>query len=272
MLIIHTALHAEAKSLISELSLKRRHDISEFSCFENEDIFLIESGIGRVAAATAVGWCHATMSAANSNHSPLAWLNVGIAGHASAELGSLYIANKITDDATGKNFYPSQLDKLDIARTALKSFDQPSTDYKDDFLVDMEASAFFSAANRFSSIELIQCMKIVSDNAAHPAERMTEKQVEQLLQPHTASILLMVEHLLAMQKTFQFEDSNALSILKQQFHFTQYQSGQINRIVQRYETLFEDQPLIENLPPDITSAKACIRWLETRLDVKRLGY
>ena len=48
MLIIHTALHAEARALIQYYGLKRQHDLRAFACFSNDRVFLIESGIGKI--------------------------------------------------------------------------------------------------------------------------------------------------------------------------------------------------------------------------------
>ena len=48
----------------------------------------------------------------------------------------------------------------------------------------MEGSAFISVANRFTSAELIQSIKIISDNAENPAQRLKTGAVETLFVPH----------------------------------------------------------------------------------------
>jgi hypothetical protein len=46
----------------------------------------------------------------------------------------------------------------------------------------MEAAAFYETAIRFSSSELIQCIKIISDNKSNPTEQIKAAQVSHWIQ------------------------------------------------------------------------------------------
>ena len=77
------ALPAEGKPLIDRYGLRRRTLRSDYPIYEGNDITLIVSGIGKVAAAAATACLHAS----TNDHRPGVWLNVGIAGHSQRPVG-----------------------------------------------------------------------------------------------------------------------------------------------------------------------------------------
>ena len=101
MLNLIAATHAEAEPIISALKLKKVTAL--LNCYQNKNVHLVITGIGKCNTATACGWL-AEKTAQSSGKSAVgkssAWLNLGIAGHKSAELGSLMVAHKVTDLAT----------------------------------------------------------------------------------------------------------------------------------------------------------------------------
>ena len=52
----------------------------------------------------------------------------------------------------------------------------------------MEASAFYETAVRFSSSELILCLKVISDNQLSTVENIQPKQVAALIAAHLATV------------------------------------------------------------------------------------
>jgi len=194
MLLIHTALHAEARALITHFKLKRQHDEHAFACFTNEEIYLVESGTGKTNAATAVGWLSAKLSAENP-----VWLNIGMAGHANHDVGTLLLANHIEDQAKGHHWEPPILNDIPIANDHLLTIDYPDSSYPDNAMVDMEASGFFTAASRFTQPELIHSIKVISDNRQNPPVRMKPKDVEALFTPHLLEIEQYAKELLKLR-------------------------------------------------------------------------
>jgi len=194
MLLIHTALHAEARAIITHFKLKRQHDEHAFACFSEEDIFLVESGTGKTNAATAVGWLSAKVSAENP-----VWLNIGMAGHANHDVGTLILANHIEDQAKGHQWNPPLLKKANLMSSHLLTVDSPDFSYPENTMVDMEASGFFTAACRFTNPELVHSMKVISDNRQNPPIRMKPKAVEALFKPHLLAIKQLSEELLKLR-------------------------------------------------------------------------
>jgi len=84
------------------------------------------------------------------------------------------------------------------ATVALLSCHAPSHEYPHEQAVDMESSAFFHAASKFSDNEVIQSIKVISDNRTHGIENLNAKYVEQLLLPHTQAIADYAERLMLL--------------------------------------------------------------------------
>ncbi|MEE8624791.1 MAG: hypothetical protein V3T19_05575, partial [Acidiferrobacterales bacterium] len=139
MLHFVVALQAEAKPLIDHFGLRRRTG-GAFPVYENENIALTVSGIGKVAAAAATGYLHAH----TGNHSCIAWLNIGIAGHGRRAIGDGVLIHKITDQITGRSWYPPLTFELPCASDGLITVDEPETRYRENGLYDMEAAGFYA--------------------------------------------------------------------------------------------------------------------------------
>ena len=167
MLIWVCALHCEAKPVIDHYRLKKSPKHRAFDLFHNDDILCVISGIGKTAAAAATAWAAGLQHHSNS----LCWINLGVAGTAEKELGEIFSLNKITDQQTGHSFYPVTTFNSDIYSAQCLSLDKPSSNYLPDTLYDMEASAFFYTAARFSSAELVHSLKVISDNELYPPVR-----------------------------------------------------------------------------------------------------
>jgi len=183
MLMVHTALHAEGLALINHYKLRRQHHIKPFACYARDDIFLIESGIGKIHTAAAIAWANATIDA----DSPV-WVNLGMAGHGKHAVGSCLLASCIEDEHSGQQTCLTPLTISAAGRENLLTLDEPADSYPTANMVDMEGSAFARIAHRFTSLELIQSIKVISDNTQNPAQRLKTSEVETLFRPHLDTI------------------------------------------------------------------------------------
>lgn len=154
------ALACEARPIIDRYRLKKSRRDHAFDLYENPRMACIVSGVGRLACAAATAWCAARFDAERA----LAWLNVGIAGAADFELGTLLQVVQIVDADSGRHYYPMPTAKPALPTAACLSLARPGNEYPPGFLLDMEASGFAASALRFSSAELVGCLKVVSDN------------------------------------------------------------------------------------------------------------
>lgn len=160
MLIWICALHCEAKPVIDFYRLKKSHRDHAFDLYRNDDMVCVVSGPGKLASATATAWIAAQHSPATT----ASWINLGTAGAAELEIGSPMLLHQVVDADTGQRFYPVIPEKPSLDRHAGMCLSQASTEYREQFVFDMESSGFLHAALRFSSAELIRCIKVISDN------------------------------------------------------------------------------------------------------------
>lgn len=274
MIHILTALACEANPIIQHYHLRKSALAHSFPVYRNENISLIISGMGKFAAATAVGYLQALSNPAVNAElglsAPHCWLNVGIAGHKTLELGTAVLAHRVSDAAEFQRFYPCFTFDLPCMSTNVVSVEQAETAYGLDAAYDMEALGFYAAASRFSSSELIHCLKIISDNQSTSHKHITKYVGEELV----GNQLLVIESLL--HEFDKIRRSAAVKIvppeeyqsLTERFRFTVTQQNQLQRLLQRWH-LLEHARVTERLPiQDFKNAKQVLLALESHLQLK----
>ena len=168
MIHVICALHVEAAPLIKRFDLKQRAGKFSGHFYFNDVMTLTLSGVGKTSAAAAV--------MATLYEFPEAffrqWLNVGVAGHKTLDLGMRCVANKVVDAGSGQTWYPQFVfDANAFSQAMLMTCDSVVHQYPADTLVDMEASGFCSQAMRWSTAEHVHCFKVVSDNQRAPVNK-----------------------------------------------------------------------------------------------------
>ncbi|MBL7995862.1 hypothetical protein JNM05_10880 [bacterium] len=165
MIFVVAALHCEAKPIIDKFKLKKKSVYSKLELFENDEIRLIVSGIGKIRSAIAT-----TLLLSQSKlSSDSVVVNIGCCGSARDDMmiGELVFINKITDKANGRDYFPDPILRHGLKEAAMVTHDVPveknKIDQPEGDLVDMEASGFFQAASMFVDHHRIYCFKIVSD-------------------------------------------------------------------------------------------------------------
>jgi nucleoside phosphorylase len=163
---IMVALPDEARPLIECYALVRTSQGEPFRVYENpgRGLRLIVTGLGKMTAAAAAGY----LFALGGNRRDEAWLNAGIAGHRDLPLGTPCLAHEVVDRASETSWYlPSVLD-VACPTDRIYCVDQPETVYADGGLYDMESAGVVATCTRFAASELVQFVKIVSDNRDSP--------------------------------------------------------------------------------------------------------
>lgn len=264
MINIIVALPAEARPLIAHYKLRNKQNSAAFPLYRSTDMALIVSGPGKVSAAAAT----AVLAGSCDKNDHAAWLNIGIAGHACHATGKGLIAHRITDSATGNSWYPPQTLDLSAPTDSLITVDQPENDYPENVLYDMEASGFYPVACRFSTSELVQCYKIVSDNRECSTRTVTAKLCEQLVDGNLDKIDQLVIALgeLAQEYTAWHTPHAVLEQIAGQWHFTVSQQHQLAQLVRRWQVLAPDQQLQFSQLGTRKKAAEVLHCLEKHLD------
>ncbi len=198
MITFITALYPEAKELINKLNLKRQNAESLYQLFEGENICLIITGAGMIAAATAVSRHFALYPAVAASDIVV---NLGVAGYApwttgTSSEGDLFLASKITEAATGRTFYPDFLYRHPFRLLPLVTVPavcNSADAFSEETLVDMEASSLYQALLPHISPDRMFFFKAVSDIVGAPGNGPV--QPEALLSPHLDTICSFAEEL-----------------------------------------------------------------------------
>lgn len=170
MVTIYSALFSEAQEIIRTFQLKKETN-HHFEVFSDEEkgIRVVLAGVGAVAAATAV----AEISTCYPPKSTDLVCNFGsCAAVEELPVGNVYLCNKLTEDITGRTFYPDISYRHPFAETELISCAQirETEQMKSDGIVgrqklyDMEAAAIYQAANYYYGPHQMIFLKVVSDH------------------------------------------------------------------------------------------------------------
>lgn len=210
MIYVVTALYQEAHGFIRELELKKNTAYAPFEVFDNENagIRLVVTGVGEIAAAAVVaavcaqdgadaadfliniGCCAAANAGADSGCETVdSGMDSGYGAAHAAQIGDLYVCHKITEQATGKTFYPDILYRHPWKERELVTGMQPlQRAAAHGALYDMEAAAVYQAGIRFFSPDRMSFLKVVSDSGVAGQERMTAETLAGLLEQHVKAV------------------------------------------------------------------------------------
>ena len=193
MLVWVAALHCEAKPIIDYYRLKKSPTHHAFDVYLKDNMQCIVTGIGKISAAAATAW----IAGLNRKEISIAWINIGTAGSAQHEIGTPLWISKISDVDSKRHYYPVALFNGELETAHCETLNQPRFDYPPDRIYDMEASAVFDAATRFSSAELVHCLKIVSDNPSQQTGR-NKARISELIHQHIALLADFAESVLEL--------------------------------------------------------------------------
>lgn len=172
MVYVFCAFYGECSGLIKHYNLKKRQTDKyyRFDVFENENqpVRIILTGQGSVMAAAAVSGAASFFGIKAED----AIINVGTCA-GDYEPGQVFICNKITEEATGRTFYPDMILRSGMPERELvtapvvirKSIHEyANKDSHNMALYDMEAAAIYQAANLYVGPHRMGFIKVVSDN------------------------------------------------------------------------------------------------------------
>jgi len=263
LLNIVTALPSEARPLIDHFKL-RREEASRLPVYASSRIRLAVSGIGKAACANATGF----LAGSTPPGVHQAWLNIGIAGHAHAPPGTVGLAHQIDDAATGRSYYPGIVFRSPCPSYRVKCFDRPTTTYDGDAMCDMESSAYFAAATRYSDVETVHAIKIVSDNSAAHIATIDRQRIHELIGQHVDVVDDICEQLLQVLGSTVPADPGRENIdrLTRQWRFSVTQIIQLRELSRRWSLLRPAEPW-PPLPLDgCRSARDVIHTITSAVD------
>ena len=165
MIYIFCALYQEASCLIEKYGLKRAEGFRS-RVYQSGEITLAVTGTGIVGPVMA-------LSEICQNHkkkeSKDFMINLGIAGcrpDAKEDgRGKIFIANKIHNEVTGRDFYPDMIVNSTLPEKKLITVARPidAGEMEEGILYDMEAAFLFEAGQNYFDVARMFFIKIISD-------------------------------------------------------------------------------------------------------------
>ncbi len=259
-LFFFTALPCEAKPLIAHFGLKKEMAVQEFSLYRNAEYCLTVTGLGKTAMAAGTAYTLALMTKVQN---PV-MINIGVAGHENYSLGEIFIAEKITDGDSGRSFYPQLIYDIPCRTESICTVSRPHDQYEQNLLYDMEASAFYETAVRFTTGELIQSLKVISDNASSPPGTIQAKQVSALIVESLGILEKLMSEMTALQRQIETTEPKFYQQAVKTWHFTVSEQLKLKNALLRWDVLMDGKP------PEIDESamqkgKDVLRWLEKRM-------
>ncbi len=258
------ALPAEAKPMVSRFKLKRVLPDRGFPVYSNQRISLVVCGVGKVNAAAACTFLY-TLNGCPQN---TIWVNLGIAGHGLRAVGDTLLAHHILDAASGRQWYPVQAFKPPCPSDSLETRDRPDFEYDHGHAIDMEASGFYPTALRFTTAELVQCLKVVSDNPDRPGQGINAKSVQELIgdQLDLLDLLLVrLGYLADLLRETQIPDE-VRQRYRRHCRFSESQYRQLDALLCRWRTLQADSDLWLPQMDSTQAARPLLALLRQHLD------
>lgn len=254
------ALRCEAKPWIDHYSLQK-DSAASLPLYRGAathqrpfNVNLLISGIGCGNMASACGWLAAQQA---DDHS--AWVNIGIAGHAELPVGEAALVVHSLDGVNNLNHYPPLINKWRGAKISLLTGNEVISDYPPNQAVDMEASAFFQAAKRFSTAELLQAIKIISDNQENSVDALNASRISELI---AARVTEIDDYLSAL---VQLVPENRLTTPLypeiEQLHCTMSQQQQFTDLSNKLANIGLSEQTIRNKLKDVESMKLVLQRL-----------
>lgn len=262
---IVVALACEAKPIIDHYRLSPV-SAKPFSCYSgtiDEDFELrvnvLVSGIGSLNMASALGWL-----AAKINNTQSAWLNIGIGGHATLGVGEIVRVHQSVDLVSGQSIYLPLVAKWAGETSTLLTHNSVVTEYPKDAVVDMEGAAFVKVASKFNSMELVQSLKVISDNQEHGVERLNAAVITQLINDNIDAIKHFIAALMDLQSPQL--DLSAYESLIASLHCTVSQRQQFLQLLVKLSAVSDLDKTTLPLIKEANSMKQLLQQLTQQLN------
>ena len=258
------ALKEEAQVILDNYKLKPVKEKTIYPIYKNEEEthWLIVCGIGQNNAAASTAYLYAFSNA--SKHT--SWINIGIAGSGKGNYGDLYLVDKISTYHRKKSTYPSTLPKATLPKMHLFTSDIPISNYSIYELIDMEGSAFFDIASKFTSKEFICLMKVVSDGPKNDIKEITASKIINLIKVNLFKIVYVVSYYERLsEEEFQIIDKPKLfNEIKSKWHFSVSQSYRLETLLRRIE-IFCNKKDIEKTIKNCETSNSVINVLNSKI-------
>jgi hypothetical protein len=148
----------------------------------------------------------------------------------------------------------------------LLTVDTPEGEYPQPVIYEMEAAGFYATACRFSTTELVHCVKIISDNRESPTAQLTPGKVEALVAGGLETVEAVIQQTDALARELNVLDAEPASLgpALDRWHFSVSEGHRLRGVLKRYQLLYPgDDHWLGRF--DGVRGRDVLRWLEARI-------
>lgn len=244
MILITTALKAEARAIIDGLNLKGINQ--PFGVYANSEYVLVITGVGCIKSATGVGWAfgnYANITGA---------VNIGTAGGQNADTGEMLIANSVEYYGNNTVQIPDipYLHGIGECKCITSDFVVKQSECSAERAVyDMEAYGFMCASGNFLTNDKIAVLKIVSDNIACqgiPSQETVTSLIRSKIDGIRNFLDVFSKYCESQSGEPSFEDY--INIISNEYRLTKTQAAQLKHELHNSYVYYNSLPDIKKLP------------------------
>ena len=216
---------------------------SLFKCYKNneENIWLVISGIGNINAAAGVIFLK-TNSPENMQN---IWINIGIAGHSDAPIGSIHNIKKVINSNNKKEIhYTNSIINDETNILAAYNVDETEREFKEkSFVYEMETVGFMRMVEKFCERELICILKIVSDNKGNKSHNF-KLLAKNLIEKNLYKIDNILKKYSMLANEINITDNNLIQLIEEKFHITFYNREKIKRVIPKMKVMMSEKNIV----------------------------
>ena len=222
------ALKHEAIPIIDYFNLTL-HEKKLKNIFSNEEknVFLIIAGIGIQNANKAVF----NLTQVNNNNKNGIWVNIGIAGHETFKVGSIYEVKKVISKSHENTYYTNSFYNK-IPTITICCVNKEEKKYNNKYLYDMESYGFVEALDNLTIKDNIFMFKIVSDNLKSKPNNYKNFAIT-YISKHIGKI----DNIISCYRNQPLEKLDditlILKIIKNKYHVTFYNEKKLEKILNK---------------------------------------
>ncbi len=219
------ALKHEALPIIDYFGLNL-NDKKHRNIYSNveQNVFLIISGIGIENAKKAV----IKLKKLNNNKDDI-WINIGIAGHKTLKVGSIYEVKKVISSNNENTFFTNSFYNK-VPTSTVCCVNKEEKKYNNKYLYDMESYGFLEALDSPTIKENIFMFKIVSDNLQFKPKSYKNFSVS-FISKHIRKINTILDKYRNKPPESFYDISLILNIIKNKYHVTFYNKKKLEKIL-----------------------------------------
>jgi len=166
------------------------------------------------------------------------------------------------DEVLQRCHYPALVAKWNGETDAILSVSAPSNDYPGGAAIDMESYAFFNAALRFSDSELVQALKVISDNRSSGIEHLNAAKLTDLMLAKNSEVMAFIKSLSGLIRPNFLLNYDVSSLFE--LRGTHSQRLQITQLLQKLEAMKAIESASEGLT-ECQNLSEALKYLQYEL-------